>query len=76
MKFLGSSQQSAGSTSYLCSVGPRSEELVDVTLQDEIELVGDLVVAAAASADHMSEDDIDKILGVKFDGAADGPDPD
>lgn len=64
---MGSSQQSVGSTSYRCYVGPRSEELVDVTLQDEIELVGDLVVAAAASTDHMSEDDIDKVLGVTID---------
>jgi hypothetical protein len=45
-------------------VGQRAEELVDVTLQDEIELVGDLVVAAASSSEHMSEDDIDRILGI------------
>ncbi len=45
-------------------MGQRAEELVDITLQDEIELVGDLVVAAAASADHMSEDDIDRVLGI------------
>jgi hypothetical protein len=50
-------------------VGQRAEELVDITLQDEIELVGDLVVAAAASAEHMSEDDIDRVLGI------DGDDP-
>ncbi len=65
MKFLGSSQHSDQLWLYLCPVGQRSEELVDVTLQDEIELVGDLVVAAAASSEHMSEDDIDRALGLK-----------
>ncbi len=51
-------------------MGPGAEELVDVTLQDEIELVGDLVVAAAASPEHMSEDDIDRVLGVDADDPA------
>ncbi len=70
MNFLESSQHSGRLCAYLCAVGQRSEELVDVTLQDEIELVGDLVVAAAASSDHMSEDDIDRALGLKPDSAA------
>jgi len=65
INFPGPSQQTTPSRSYLCPVGTRSEELVDVTLQDEIELVGDLVVAAAASSDHMSEDDIDRVLGIE-----------
>ncbi len=64
MNLLGASQHSGGWASYLCPVGQRAEELVDVTLQDEIELVGDLVVAAASSSEHMSEDDIDRILGI------------
>jgi hypothetical protein len=39
-------------------------DLTDGALQDEIELVGDLVVAASASDGPLSEDEIDEVLGV------------
>lgn len=39
-------------------------DLTDETLQGEIELVGDLVVAASGSKGPMSEEDIDRVLGI------------
>jgi hypothetical protein len=39
-------------------------ELTDDALQDEIELVGELVVAASASDGPLTDDEIDKVLGV------------
>lgn len=39
-------------------------ELTDVALQQEIELVGDLVVAASHSPGPMSQEEIDRILGL------------
>ena len=40
-------------------------ELTDVTLRDEIELVADLVVAAAGCVGRMSQSEVDEILGVR-----------
>ena len=40
-------------------------ELTDDTLQGEIELVGDLVVAASASERPLTEEEIDLVLGVE-----------
>jgi hypothetical protein len=40
-------------------------ELTDDALQDEIELVGDLVVAASASQGSLTDEEIDRVLGVK-----------
>jgi hypothetical protein len=39
-------------------------ELTDDALQDEIELVGELVVAASASEGPLTDDEIDTVLGV------------
>ena len=39
-------------------------DLTDGPLQDEIELVGDLVVAASASEGPLSEAEIDEVLGI------------
>ena len=39
-------------------------DLTDGALQDEIELVGELVVAASASERPLTEDEIDAVLGV------------
>lgn len=39
-------------------------DLTDGPLQDEIELVGELVVAASASEGPLSEDEIDAVLGI------------
>ena len=52
-------------------------ELVDAALRDEIALVGDLVVAAGDSDDHLSQTQIDEILGVEADDEtpAEGPGP-
>ena len=40
-------------------------ELTDDTLQGEIELVGELVVAASASERPLTEEEIDRVLGVE-----------
>ncbi|CCH77212.1 conserved hypothetical protein [Nostocoides japonicum T1-X7] len=40
-------------------------DLVDAALRDEIVLVGDLVIAAAESDDHLPQSTIDQILGVE-----------
>lgn len=40
-------------------------ELTDDALQDEIELVGDLVVVASASERPLTDDEIDHALGVE-----------
>jgi hypothetical protein len=39
-------------------------DLTDGALQDEIELVGELVVAASASEGPLTEDEIDAVLGI------------
>ncbi|MGA8979033.1 MAG: hypothetical protein WB473_07915 [Pedococcus sp.] len=55
-------------------------ELTDDALQDEIELVGDLVVAASAIERPLTDDEIDQALGIERtrcgapDDGADGPD--
>ncbi|WP_270886867.1 hypothetical protein [Pedococcus sp. 5OH_020] len=40
-------------------------ELTDDALQHEIELVGDLVVAASASERQLTEEEIDRALGIR-----------
>ena len=40
------------------------DNLTDDELQSEIELVGDLVVAATSSNGPMPQDEIDRLLGV------------
>jgi hypothetical protein len=42
----------------------RDPELTDEALEGEIELVGELVVAASEQDGPMSESDIDRILGI------------
>jgi hypothetical protein len=41
------------------------DSLTDGDLQSEIELVGDLVVAASASDGPLSQDEVDRVLGVR-----------
>jgi hypothetical protein len=41
------------------------DDLVDAPLRDEILLVGELVIAAARSDGHLSDADIDRVLGVR-----------
>jgi len=53
------------------------ENLTDDDLQSEIELVGDLVVAATCSTGPLTQEEIDRLLGVlpeaeAEDGAAQG----
>ena len=43
------------------------DSLTDGELQSEIELVGDLVVAATSSEGPMPQEEIDRLLGVKAD---------
>lgn len=40
-------------------------DLTDDALQNEIELVGDLVVAASASERPLTEEEIDEVLGIE-----------
>ncbi|MEO7070302.1 MAG: hypothetical protein ABI131_07395 [Nostocoides sp.] len=40
------------------------DDLVDAPLRDEIALVGELVLAAASSSGHLSDADIDRVLGL------------
>jgi len=44
-------------------------ELTDDALQGEIELVGDLVVAASSSEGPLSDEEIDAALGIRRDGS-------
>jgi len=43
------------------------DSLTDGELQSEIELVGDLVVAATSSEGPLPQEEIDRLLGVKAD---------
>ena len=47
-----------------------SDDLVDVPLQQEIELVGALVAAVSTHTGALSDDEIDRLLGVR-EGASD-----
>ncbi len=40
-------------------------DLTDEALRQEIELVGDLVVAATACSGRMCQEDVDELLGVR-----------
>ena len=52
----------------------RGDNLTDDDLQSEIELVGDLVVAATSSDGPLPQEEIDRLLGVHPE--EDGPEPD
>jgi hypothetical protein len=43
---------------------PPADELRDAALHEEIELVGQLVVAATSTPHRLSQTEIDKVLGV------------
>jgi hypothetical protein len=50
------------------------ENLTDDDLQSEIELVGDLVVAATSSTGPLTQEEIDQLLGITTEGNAEsGP---
>jgi hypothetical protein len=44
-----------------------TDELRDTALHEEIELVGQLVVAATSTPNRLSQQEIDKVLGVESD---------
>ena len=46
---------------------PPEKELTDTALHEEIELVGDLVVAATSKGDRLTQPEIDHVLGVDLD---------
>ncbi len=48
---------------------PPENELKDTALHEEIELVGDLVVAATSKGDRLTQPEIDRVLGVDPDPA-------
>jgi hypothetical protein len=45
-----------------------TDELHDTALHEEIELVGQLVVAATSTPHRLSQREIDKVLGVEREG--------
>ena len=49
----------------MAAADANDDNLTDVDLKSEIELVGDLVVAASASDGPLSQDEVDWILGVR-----------
>jgi len=53
----------------------QSGNLTDDDLQSEIELVGDLVVAATSSDGPMRQEEIDRLLGVRPPGDKPKPKP-
>jgi len=55
----------------MASAEGQNGNLTDDDLQSEIELVGDLVVAATSSDGPMPQDEIDRLLGVRPDDKAD-----
>ena len=61
----GPSEPSLGLT--FCCVPTRmyARELPDTVLRDEIELVADLVVAAATASAHLDDCQIDELLGIR-----------
>ena len=50
---------------------PSGENLTDDDLQSEIELVGDLVVAATSSTGPLTQEEIDQLLGITTEGNTD-----
>jgi hypothetical protein len=48
----------------MTSERPAGGELTDDALQDEIELVGELVVAASAGERALTDEEIDEALGI------------
>jgi hypothetical protein len=44
------------------------DQLRDSALHEEIELVGQLVVAATSTPHRLSQQEIDRVLGVEHDG--------
>ena len=55
----------------MASAEGQNGNLTDDDLQSEIELVGDLVVAATSSDGPMTQDEIDRLLGVRPNDEAD-----
>jgi hypothetical protein len=53
----------------MSSEGPPADELRDAALHEEIELVGDLVVAASSAQGRLSQAEIDRLLRVQPGGA-------
>ncbi len=49
------------------------DELRDAALHEEIELVGDLVVAATSTEGRLSQEEIDRLLQVQSEGPPGSP---
>ena len=49
----------------MAAADAKDDNLTDNDLQSEIELVGDLVVAASASDGPLPQDEVDLLLGVR-----------
>ena len=54
-----------GETPLEVGLDAPSDELRDAALHEEIELVGQLVVAATSTPHRLSQQEIDKVLGVE-----------
>ena len=57
----------AADDSTVESPAATADELQDTALHEEIELVGQLVVAATSTPHRLSVQEIDKVLGVEHD---------
>ncbi len=57
----------------MMSEDPRADELRDAALHEEIELVGDLVVAATSAEGRLSQAEIDRLLRVQDEDAPGAP---
>ncbi len=49
---------------HVTSEQPPDDDLRDAVLHQEIELVGELVVAATSAPEHLTQAEIDRLLGV------------
>jgi hypothetical protein len=66
---LGHACPQMGGSVAMCMRSDEVPDQFDVTLEDsdllgEVELTTNLIIAASESEDHLSEDQIDQILGV------------
>ncbi len=57
----------------MTSEDPPGDELRDAALHEEIELVGDLVVAATSTEGRLSQEEIDRLLQVQSEGPPGSP---
>jgi hypothetical protein len=65
LRVLVEQARPCGYIGWMAAANADDDNLTDDDLQSEIELVGDLVVAASASDGPLTQDEVDRILGVR-----------